>query len=123
MKSVFTFVTGRDKQFIVQLPETERVVWMWCLFFAFCIPQLGALFRSARMCVFKSWKKPAFSHFLLFFITETIHTIGLAILVFHVLPELDVIKGAMLTNCVCFMPGLLGKTFSVNISNHRKYIT
>ncbi|KAK9707881.1 hypothetical protein QE152_g27556 [Popillia japonica] len=99
---------GRDKQFIVQLPESERVVWMWCLFFAFCIPQLGTLFRSTRMCVFKSWKKPPFSHFLLFFITETIHTIGLAILVFHILPELDVIKGAMLTNCVCFMPGVLG---------------
>jgi chitin synthase len=39
---------------------------------------------------------------------ETLHTIGLAILVFYILPDLDVVKGAMLTNCICFVPGVLG---------------
>ena len=34
---------------------------------------------------------------------------GLALMFMAVLPELDVVKGAMLTNCVCFVPGLLGK--------------
>lgn len=33
---------------------------------------------------------------------------GLAILFFVILPELDVVKGAMLTNCMCFVPGVLG---------------
>ncbi|XP_065164393.1 chitin synthase chs-2 isoform X3 [Atheta coriaria] len=99
---------GRDKQFVVKLPQEERVAWMWCLVFAFWVPQLGTLFRSSRMCVFKSWKKPAFSHFLIVFLCETAHTIGIALLVFYVLPDLDVVKGAMLTNCVCFIPGVLG---------------
>ncbi|KAJ8974097.1 hypothetical protein NQ317_011616 [Molorchus minor] len=99
---------GRDKQFIVKLPTAERVAWMWCIFFAFCVPQLGALFRSTRMCYFKSSKKPPFSHFLMVFLPETGHTIGLALLVFSVLPDIDVVKGAMLTNCLCFVPGVLG---------------
>ena len=37
------------------------------------------------------------------------HVVGLALLVFVVLPELDVVKGAMLTNCLCFIPAVLGK--------------
>ncbi|XP_066260725.1 chitin synthase chs-2 isoform X1 [Euwallacea similis] len=99
---------GREKQFIVKLPTQERVAWMWCLFFAFCVPQLGALFRSTRMCYFKSSKRPPFSHFLLVCLPETAHTIGLALLAFYVLPDIDVVKGAMLTNCLCFVPGVLG---------------
>ena len=49
------------------------------------------------------------------------HIIGLTLLFFVVLPELDVVKGAMLTNCVCFIPSVLCKcdksdTFIVLIS-------
>lgn len=93
----------------MRLPEEERVAWMWCIVFVFCVPELGVLVRSARMCIFKSWKRPAFSHFLLILIFETAHTIGLGLLVFYILPDLDVIKGAMLTNCLCFVPAVLGK--------------
>ncbi|KAF8781911.1 Chitin synthase chs-2 like protein [Argiope bruennichi] len=41
------------------------------------------------------------------FIVETLSTIGLCLLVFVVLPDLDVIKAAMLTNCVCFVPAVM----------------
>lgn len=39
--------------------------------------------------------------------TETIYAIGVAMLVLIILPELDVVKGAMLMNAVCFIPSLL----------------
>ena len=59
--------------------------------------------------VFQSWKKPlAIDVFVVFFF-ETCHVIGTALLIYKVLPDLDVIKGAMLTNCFCFIPGLFGK--------------
>lgn len=38
---------------------------------------------------------------------DTLQTIGLAMLVLIILPELDVVKGAMLMNAVCVVPGLL----------------
>lgn len=82
---------------------------MWCLMFAFMVPELGALFRSVRICYFKSWKRPPFAHFLIVWLAETMHTIGLALLIYSVLPAMDVVKGAMLTNCVCFVPGVMGK--------------
>ncbi|XP_074029888.1 hyaluronan synthase-like protein kkv isoform X2 [Leptinotarsa decemlineata] len=112
---------GREKQFIVKLPTPERVAWMWCIFFAFTIPQLGALFRSTRMCYFKSSKRPPFSHFLIIFLAETAQTVGIAILVFHILPDIDVVKGAMLTNCLCFVPAVLG-LLSRNNKESQRYI-
>lgn len=42
------------------------------------------------------------------FITESLPTIGSAILVFCILPEMDVVKGVMLTNAVCFVPAVVG---------------
>ena len=63
-----------------------------------------------RICFFKSCTKPNAKEFFTVFLTETLHTVGVALLVFVILPDLDVVKGAMLTNCVCFVPGLLGMT-------------
>ncbi|XP_073988781.1 hyaluronan synthase-like protein kkv isoform X1 [Rhodnius prolixus] len=98
---------GRDKQFVVNLPAEERVAWTWCLLIAFAVPEVGTLIRSLRICIFKSWKRPPFNDFLFILIMETLHVAGLASLVLLILPELDVVKGAMLTNCVCFVPAVL----------------
>lgn len=99
---------ARDKTFIAVLPEEERVAWMWALMIAFSVPEIGALIRSVRICFFKSWKLPRKSHFFFIFLMDTFHAIGLVLLVFVVLPELDSVKGAMLTNCLCVIPGVLG---------------
>ncbi|XP_043674130.1 chitin synthase chs-2 isoform X1 [Vespula pensylvanica] len=99
---------GRDKHYVATLPEEERIAWIWCIIIAFAVPEFGALIRSIRICIFKSWKKPPYSHFLLVFLMETFHVVGLALMFFLVLPDIDVVKGVMLTNCVCFVPGLLG---------------
>ena len=39
---------------------------------------------------------------------ETLHVIGVAMLIYAVLPNMKVVQGAMLTNCVCFIPALFG---------------
>ncbi|KAG7188912.1 hypothetical protein KM043_008514 [Ampulex compressa] len=98
----------RGKEYVAILPEEERIAWIWCIVIAFAVPEFGTLIRSIRICIFKSWKKPPVSHFLLVFLMETFHVMGLALMFIAVLPDIDVVKGAMLTNCVCFVPGLLG---------------
>ncbi|XP_015517182.1 chitin synthase chs-2-like [Neodiprion lecontei] len=99
---------GAEKTFVALLPEEERVSWIWCILIGFAVPEIGTLIRSVRICVFKSSRKPKVSHFVFVFLMETLHVIGLAILFMSVLPDLDVIQGAMLMNCVCFVPALLG---------------
>lgn len=48
---------------------------------------------------------------------EMCHVIGLAILAFVVLPELDVIKGVMLSNAVCLLPAVLSNISLTTVSN------
>ncbi|XP_047473988.1 chitin synthase chs-2-like isoform X2 [Penaeus chinensis] len=97
-----------EKDYVATIPEEENVVWAWMLLLCFIVPESGTLFRSVRMCVFKSHKRPFFGDFFWVFVFESLHTVGTALLVYLVLPDLDVIKGAMLTNCVAFVPGVFG---------------
>ncbi len=96
---------GRDKQFMSLIPEEERIAWIWAIMISFAVPEIGVVIRAARICFFKSCKIPQKSHFLFVLLMETFHVLGLVLLVFIVLPELDSVKGAMLTNCLCFVPG------------------
>ncbi|KAJ9577214.1 hypothetical protein L9F63_006188, partial [Diploptera punctata] len=98
----------KQREFTVTLPEVERVGWFWCLFFAYIVPEIMTFFRSMRMCFFKNTPKPRLYEFMVVAVPETLHAVGTGILIFLVFPHLDVIKAAMLTNCVCFVPGVLG---------------
>lgn len=62
-KNVLSF-PGRDKQFIVTLPDEERVAWMWALLAVFVVPEIGTLIRSMRICFFKTSKKPSSAQFI-----------------------------------------------------------
>ena len=83
--------------------------WIWCLFFAYAIPEVLTFLRSTRICFYKKVSKPTFLQFCTVALAETLRTVGTGLLVFVILPSLDVVKGAMLTNCLCLIPGLLGK--------------
>lgn len=97
----------RQRHFEVQLPVEERVGWVWCLFFAYAIPEVMTFLRSTRICFFKKVTKPTLLQFCVVATAETLRTIGTGLLVFVILPSMDVVKGAMLTNCLCFVPGVL----------------
>jgi chitin synthase len=98
-----------QKQFEVTLPPEERVGWIWCLFFAYIIPEIMTFLRASRKCFFGYKTKPTTLQFFVVATAETLKTIGTGFLVFMILPNLDVLRGAMLTNCLCFVPGLIGK--------------
>nr|QHN12653.3 chitin synthase A [Chilo partellus] len=112
---------GRDKQFLVSLPDEERIAWMWAVLASFAIPEIGTLIRSVRICFFKSSKRPSFTQFVVVFIAESLHTIGMALLFFVILPELDVVKGAMITNCLCIVPAILG-LLSRNSRDNKRFM-
>lgn len=58
------FITDLDKQFVTVLSLEERITWLWAIFIAFSIPEVGAFLRSVRICFFKSFNKPTFGLFL-----------------------------------------------------------
>src|SRR5215475_2740525 len=101
--------TAKQKRFTAELQPEERVGWIWCLFFAYIVPEIFAFLRASRICFFKKVTKPTILQFCVVATAETLRTIGTGLLVFMLLPNLNVVKGAMLTNCLCFVPGLIGK--------------
>lgn len=50
----------RDKRYeiIFQLNDPERVAWIWCILFCLLAPEIMTLFRSIRICTFKSYVTP-----------------------------------------------------------------
>ena len=98
----------RDKSYQADISLSERVAWIWCLFFVFIAPEVGTFVRSTRITMFKTMKVCSGADFLVVLFFEGLHTIGLSLLVFVALPELDVVKGAMITNCVACIPAFFG---------------
>lgn len=56
----------RDKKYVAvfQADDPERVAWIWSLFIVLVVPEFMTLFRSARICTFKSYKIPTKKTFL-----------------------------------------------------------
>ena len=38
--------------------DPERIVWIWCLFFAVIAPDIFAFGKSLRICIFKNFDAP-----------------------------------------------------------------
>lgn len=94
---------------MASLPIEQNIAWCWAIIFAFSIPELGTWLRSIRLCIFKRVKSFQLEEFGIVMVAETLYVIGMSLMAFAVLPELDVIQGVMLTNCLGLMPSVLGK--------------
>ena len=75
--------------------------------FVFCTPQVFVMIRSLRIWCMKKTKWLPWQHLLFVMIVEMLHTIGLSMLFYLVLPDLDSIRGMMLTHGVLFFPSVL----------------
>ena len=68
-------------------------VFFRSVFFAFCVPQLFSFVRAARVFLMRKVDWAPWKYLAIVFVFETIHTFGLALLFFTVLPELDSVSG------------------------------
>lgn len=98
-----------EKELAAVIPEEQIIAWKWAIVFAFAVPECGAMLRSWRLCFFKTFRNFEPKELGVVFLFESLHVIGVCLFAFKVLPELDVIQGAMLTNCLCFVPSIFCK--------------
>ncbi|CAN7988104.1 unnamed protein product, partial [Ixodes hexagonus] len=96
-----------DKLYSAGIDTVERVAWMWAMLLMLCVPEFICFLNCLKGCLLRSIKMPDSKTFILVLIVETLHAIGLCLLVFVVLPEMDALKGAMVCNCVAVVPALL----------------
>lgn len=97
----------KDRALYADSIETEQVAWIWCIFFAYAVPEVFAFLRCFRVLLFKKWDRPFFLDFLFVAFMEVLHVIGLSILVFLALPQLDSTHALALTNCLAVIPGVM----------------
>ncbi|CAG0880273.1 unnamed protein product [Darwinula stevensoni] len=106
------------KEWEANISYLERIAWIWAVFFVLISPEVYTFIRSFRFVIFKTTRFTKHVEgvnkgltFAIVWTVETLHTIGLFLLAFVVLPELDVLRGVMFTSCVCFVPSVLGLFF------------
>lgn len=57
--------------------------------------------------MFRNVKRPTFIQFIFVLIVESLHSVGVGILVFRIFPDLDAVTAVQLTNAMCFVPAVL----------------
>lgn len=96
-----------EKKLEAVIPDEQIIAWKWAIILSFAVPEFGAFLRALRLWFFKSIRSFTWQEFGIVFLAETLYVVGLCLLAFKILPELDVIQGVMLTNCLCFVPSIL----------------
>uniref|UniRef100_A0A1L8E354 chitin synthase n=3 Tax=Nyssomyia neivai TaxID=330878 RepID=A0A1L8E354_9DIPT len=116
----FCNTDNRVGSYVAVLVKAERIAWIWAIVFAFSFPEVISFVRACRICLFKNIYRPTIRQHSIICFFECIHVIGLGILAFKILPHMDVMSGAMLTNCLCIIPGILG--FFTRSTNTNKFL-
>ncbi|CAD6243771.1 GSCOCG00013134001-RA-CDS [Cotesia congregata] len=83
--------------------EEERIMWIWCLLLAFAVPELV----NSVVCFRKSKSRPSICQFLQVMGPETLHVVGIAVMIFVILPEIDMMRFWLLCIWFIFDMGLL----------------
>ncbi|KAK3083083.1 hypothetical protein FSP39_013460 [Pinctada imbricata] len=105
-----------------QPSQTVEVSWLWALFLVVCTPYLFTFGKCIWRICFKKTRTPTSGVLLVVLAVETLHTIGICIFVFYLLPSLDPIRGLLLTFGVAFTPAIL-KMFDSQSEKGRKFYT
>ena len=88
-----------------EYPYKER--WVWMLLVSICSPYLFTFIDSIFKALFGNKPWPSLKIIILVMIVESLHSFGVAIFVFRVLPKLDLARAILLMNAVCVIPGIL----------------
>ncbi|TMS32863.1 hypothetical protein L596_000658 [Steinernema carpocapsae] len=91
----------------IHLSNKHVVKWVWAIYLALCTPELICFIRCFHRTLFRNVKRPSLIQFLVVLLVESLHAIGVSILVFKVFPDMDAVTAAMLTNAMCLMPAIL----------------
>ncbi|XP_018393301.1 PREDICTED: uncharacterized protein LOC108772292 [Cyphomyrmex costatus] len=97
-----------SEELFTKYTQDSHIKWTWCLIFIYLIPECIGVLNTLWHHLFKrKLRMPKKWNLLLMILIETLHTLGLMLLTFLVLPEIGAVQGAAIFCCLCFVPGLL----------------
>ncbi|XP_036368106.1 chitin synthase chs-2-like [Octopus sinensis] len=101
-----TSATPND-QLRLQPSLKTRIKWIWALIIIVCAPYLLTTLRCLWRICFKNNKKFTWSVFFIVFFVESLQSVGMAIFVIYVLPNIDPLRGESLMFGGAFIPAIL----------------
>ncbi|KYM77515.1 Chitin synthase 3 [Atta colombica] len=102
------FCNHNEEELFTEYTQDSRIKWTWCLIFIYLIPECIGMLNTLWHYLFKRKSRmPKKRNVLLMILIDTLHTLGLVLLTFIILPEIGVVQGAAIFCCLCFVPGLL----------------
>ncbi|KAH9369652.1 hypothetical protein HPB48_007619 [Haemaphysalis longicornis] len=87
--------------------NTERISWIWAILFSMLVPEMLAFIRARWTSMHQAIRVPQPRTFFMVFVVESLHVIGVCLLVIRVLPVLDAQRAVMVSSCVAVVPALL----------------
>ncbi|XP_062614047.1 chitin synthase chs-2-like [Saccostrea cucullata] len=90
-------------QLLEETPSVN-VMWIWGLVIVMVVPDIYTIILSLWRLCFKETQKCDFKRLILSLVVETLHTTGLCLLVFLVLPAFDPITASILSCLIIFFP-------------------
>ncbi|XP_052081155.1 chitin synthase chs-2-like [Mytilus californianus] len=103
-----------------QLSQNVEVRWLWALFIVITTPYLFTFCKTLWRICFKKTRQPTLAVLAIVLVVETLHSIGICIFAFYVLPTIDSIRGLFLCFGVAVVPSLL-KLFDCQDCPHMVY--
>ncbi|KAL3855409.1 hypothetical protein ACJMK2_014620, partial [Sinanodonta woodiana] len=89
--------------------DTTNVQWIWAMVLIISAPYFfTAISCGWKLIVKNKSSDSGWTGFVMVMILETLHSLGLCMFVFMVLPSLDPLAGVMVCFQVAWLPGLLG---------------
>ncbi|XP_076245365.1 chitin synthase chs-2 [Calliopsis andreniformis] len=85
-----------------------KIIWTWYIIFMFLIPECFVVLYTVWNIIFKKIEEmPKKQSIIILFFLETLHPVGLALLIFYSLPKINSVDVAAISSCICFIPALL----------------
>ncbi|CAL1526679.1 unnamed protein product [Lymnaea stagnalis] len=89
------------------LGTENRDRWVYLLIAAVCFPYVVVFIESLGKAMFGNLPRPSILNMIWVLFIETVHTFGLCLFLFRVLPCLDTVRCLLLMNALCTIPAIL----------------
>ncbi|KAK7116523.1 hypothetical protein V1264_002190 [Littorina saxatilis] len=105
------------------LGNENRDRWVYLLIGVVCMPYMVSFFESLFRALFGNFQRPSFGNMAWILLIETIHSFGLCLLLFRVLPCLDTVRCLLLMNALCSVPAILRLFATKRSDDPRRKVT
>ncbi|XP_064608019.1 chitin synthase chs-2-like isoform X3 [Liolophura sinensis] len=107
----------------IQQGKEYRDRWVHLLICTICSPYLFTFFESLFKALFGNKPTPSVGNVVWILFVETIHSFGLCLFVFRVLPCLDTVRSLLLMNAFCSVPAILRLVATKRSEDPRRRMT